>query len=94
METAFKTAEGGVNYYDLLINTSKNYWLASRCVYTDSSVCGFCMRDVYSGNVGAFNMYGSDGSASNYSLALFPVVSLSSILLSKNADGGFTVNLD
>ena len=94
MQNAFKTAEGGANYYNLLINTSKNYWLASRCVGTDSSYCDFVMRDVYSGGVDAYYMHYSNNNTNGDSLALFPVVSLSSNLLSKNASGGFTVNLD
>lgn len=92
MQTAFRTAEGGENYYNLLINTSKNYWLASRCVYTYSSFCNFGMRLVVSGGINAYNMYCSRGSTSYYSLALFPVVSLSSSLLSGNATSGYTVN--
>ena len=92
MQNAFRTAEGGANYYNLLINTSKNYWLASRCVFTNSTSCSFCMRDVYSGNVGAYDMYSSISNTNRTSLALFPVVSLSSSLLSGNATSGYTVN--
>ena len=92
MQTAFRTAEGGENYYNLLINTSKNYWLASRCVDTYSSICYFFMRSVDSGNVNAYLMYYSNGSTGNNSLALFPVVSLNSSLLSGNATSGFVVN--
>ena len=92
MQTAFKTAEGGANYYNLLINTSRNYWLASRCVYTGSSNCDFIMRYVYSGGVNAYSMYDSSNSTYGNSLALFPVVSLSSSLLSGNATSGYVVN--
>ena len=95
MQTAFRTAEGGANYYNLLINTSKNYWLASRCVHTNSSSsnCDFYMRNVYSGSVFAHYMCGSSGIlTNNNSLALFPVVSLSSSLLSGNATSGYIVN--
>ena len=92
MQNAFRTAEGGANYYNLLINTSKNYWLASHCVGTSSSGCSFDMRDVYGGGVNACGMYSSGDSTSNGSLALFPVVSLNSSLLSGNATSGYTVN--
>ena len=92
MQTAFRTAEGGTNYYNLLINTSRNYWLASRCVDTDSSYCGFYMRCVGSGGVYDGNMYYSNGYTDNNSLALFPVVSLNSSLLSGNATSGYVVN--
>ena len=92
MQTAFRTAEGGANYYNLLINTSTNYWLASRCVSTDSSDCSFTMRHVYNGNVGAYNMYYSSDNINGDSHTLFPVVSLSSSLLSGNATSGYAVN--
>ena len=91
MQTAFRTAEGGANYYNLLINTSKNYWLASRCVSAHSSYCYFYMRRVGSGNVDAFSMCNSDSNADGNSLAFFPVVSLNSSLLSGNATSGFVV---
>ena len=93
MQTAFKTANNGKNYYNLLIpkGTSTYYWLASRCVNTYSNRCSFYVRSVYSGNVDAYYMCNSiDGS--NYdSRELFPVVTLSSELLSGNATDGFTV---
>ena len=91
MQNAFRTAEEGANYYNLLINKSKNYWLASRCVDTGSSYCGFEMRRVYSGDVSACGMYGSNSDIGSNSLALFPVVSLNSSLLSGNATSGFVV---
>ena len=92
MQTAFRTAEGEENYYNLLINTSKDYWLASRCVNAGSSYCNFYMRYVRSGDVNAYYMYNSDTDSNNDSFALFPVVSLSSSLLSGNATSGYTVN--
>ena len=92
MQTAFRTAEGGANYHNLLINTSKNYWLASRCINTNSSNCYFYMRGVNRGNVNACGMCNSGDGSGNRSLALFPVVSLSSSLLSGNATSGYTVN--
>ncbi len=92
MQTAFRTVEGGTNYYDLLIKTSKDYWLASRCVNAGSSYCNFYMRYVRSGDVNAYYMYNSDTDSNNDSFALFPVVSLSSSLLSGNAISGYTVN--
>ena len=92
MQNAFRTAEGEANYYNLLINTSKNYWLASRCVGTDSSDCGFFMRYVNSGRVYVYGMYYSNNGTGGSSLALFPVVSLNSSLLSGNATSGYVVN--
>ena len=49
MKTAFKTANNGKNYYNLLIpkGTSTYYWLASRCVNTYSRLlqlpCAHCV---------------------------------------------------
>ena len=49
MQTAFKTANNGKNYYNLLIpkGTSTYYWLASRCVNTYSRLlqlpCAHCV---------------------------------------------------
>ncbi len=96
MKTAFKTAEGGVNYYDLLIpqGSSANYWLASRCIFTGTDDCSFDTSYVVNGGIGAYGMYYSYDRIVNGSRALFPVVSLNYSLLSKNADGGFTVNVD
>ena len=93
MQTAFKTANNGKNYYDLLIpnGTSTYYWLASCCVNTDSNYCDFYVCFVNSGNVSACTMCGSNDNTGNDSRELFPVVTLSSELLSGNATDGFTV---
>ena len=93
MKTAFKTANNGKNYYDLLMpnGTSTYYWLASRCVGTNSNYCIFYVRFVYSGYVGAYVMYGSHDGTRNDSRELFPVVTLSSELLSGNATNEFIV---
>ncbi len=93
MQTAFKTANNGKNYYDLLMpdGSRSDYWLASRCVGTDSDLCGFYVRNVDFGRVSACFMCGSYGGTDYYSRELFPVVTLSSELLSGNATDGFTV---
>ena len=93
MQTAFKTANNGKNYYDLLIpnGTSTYYWLASRCVDAYSNYCYFYVRIVNSGGVYACDMYYSYGDTYYDSRELFPVVTLSSELLSGNATDGFTV---
>ena len=94
MQKAFRTAEGGTNYYDILIpnESSTAYWMASRCVDTGSSNCSFSMCDVGSGSAGACRMCTSDGITGSNSLTLFPVVSLNARLLSKNESGLFAVN--
>ena len=93
MQTAFKTAEGGVNYYDLLINTSKKYWLASRCVMTYDIDCIYFIRCAGKYGVSGCKIFSTYWyTPVDYNLALFPVVSLSSSLLSAGATGGFVVN--
>ena len=92
MQTAFRTAEGGANYYNLLINTSKDYWLASHCVNAGSSYCNFYVCYVRSGDMNACYMCNSDGDINGGSFALFPVVSLNASLLSGNATSGYVVN--
>ena len=93
MQTAFKTANNGKNYYDLLIpnGTSTYYWLASRGVGTGSRSCDFNVRYVFAGFVDSCGLYYSSGSTGGDSRELFPVVTLSSELLSGNATDGFTV---
>jgi len=93
MQTAFKTVNNGKNYYDLLIpnGTRTYYWLASRGVGTGSRSCDFDVRYVYAGFVDACGLYYSSGSTGGDSRELFPVVTLSSELLSGNATDGFTV---
>ena len=93
MPTAFRTAEGGANYYNLLINSSKYYWLASRCINTFKGLCRFSMRSVNIGAIYSYDLYSSDNNNTDFAwCALFPVVSLSSSLLSGNATSGYTVN--
>ena len=96
MQIAFRIAKGETNYYDLLIpqGSRTNYWVASHCVEIYPESCDFYMRKVRSGDVGSYLMYNSSGITNNDSCTLFPVVSLNASLLSKNADGEFTVNVD
>ena len=81
-------------YYNLLIKTSKNYWLASRCVYTDLEECSFRIRYINNGYVGAFSMYFSDDNTNHSSCALFPILSLGSSLITGDKTTGFTVKLN
>lgn len=99
MSTAFEnyTKQDGstVNYYNLIMpsGTSTTYWVASRCVTTDSDICIFVVHVVHSGRVSGYAMYFSfyaDG-ADLDALALFPVVTLSSNLISGDATTGFSV---
>ena len=96
MKTAFKDVENSSsasNYYDLIMpkGTSTTYWLASRCVYTSWGYCNFGVRYVDSGSVNECLIFDSNNYTYGYSLALFPVVSLSSELIEGNAESGYTV---
>ena len=97
MSTAFKdyTKQDSsiANYYNLIMpkGTGTTYWVASRCVSTRSSLCYFDVRSVDSGGVGAYSVYDSYGIPYDGSLALFPVVTLSSSLIEGDASTGFSV---
>ena len=93
MQTAFETANSGVNYYDLLMPDGNNtyYWVASRCVNASSSKCYFDVRFVGSGDVDADYMFHSiEGNNDSY-YGLFPVVSLSSEVIGGDSGSGFVV---
>ena len=85
MKTAFETANNGVKYYDLLMPDDANtfYWVASRCVNTNSSNCNFNVRAVNNGEVNANNMFNSNDNDNNNYYGLFPVDSISLWLYNK-----------
>ena len=97
MSTAFKDYtkqdSSTANYYEIIMpkGTGTTYWVASRCVNADSSYCDFNVRHVFSGSVSAYNMYYSSGSPNYGSIALFPVITLSSSLIEGDASSGFSV---
>lgn len=88
MQTAFKDS-----YYNLIMpsRTRTTYWVASRCVNTYANYCNFYVRHVYSGSLGASIMCNSNGSTGSSSRPLFPVVSLSSKLITGDKTSGFKV---
>lgn len=90
VKTAFKK-EGEIDYYDLLIKPSKKYWIASRCIATYSSNCGFYMHYVYNGAIGGGDMYGSDGNVNNHSQSIFPILSLNAGLITVDKTGRFMI---
>jgi Tfp pilus assembly protein PilE len=68
-------------YYKLFINNGNNYptyWMSSRCVYADSDDAIFDVRYVYSGSVGAHDLYYSSGNENSGDCALRPVITLNS----------------
>ena len=94
MNTAFETADSGVNYYDLLMPDRENtfYWVASRCVdafFSDN--CIFYVSEVNEGEVNYYGMFNSRENNDSGMDALFPVVSLSSKLITGNTTDGFSV---
>ena len=94
MQSAFETAPNGISYYSLLMpdDTDTYYWVASRCVYTYSDYCNFNVSYVNGGGMYADIMFYSDGrGGDNDYYGLFPVVSLSSELISGDASSGFSV---
>ena len=80
-------------YSNILLpkGSSTTYWVASRCVILNSSICLFNVRSVVSGYFSAYGMFNSGTGVDSNSRAVFPVVSLSSQLLEKAADGTYNV---
>jgi len=54
------------------------YWLASRCVFLNSSYCSFNVLNVYSGCVYSDDVYSSNGYVDSPATRVLPVVSLKS----------------
>ena len=71
-------------------NTTK-YWVASRCVTLYSSDCGFHIRSIYNGYLGAADMIYSGSNVDGSGKAIEPVVSLNVQLLEKNANKTYNV---
>ena len=97
MSTAFedytKQDSSTANYYNLIMpkGTNTTYWVASRCVGTNSSYCYFLVRFVTSGAVYAYYVCDSSDATHDDSRALFPVITLNSSLIEGDASTGFSV---
>lgn len=93
MQTAFKTATNGTNYYNLIMpqGSGTTYLLSTRCVDTDSGYCNYSILRVHIGRIYAPYMCTSGGGSSIDADPLFPAVSLSSELINGNATTGFSV---
>ena len=80
-------------YSNILLpkGSSTTYWVASRCILLDSGRCGFRVSYVSSGFFNANYVFDSGTGVNSYSRAVFPIVSLSSQLLEKAADGTYNV---
>lgn len=85
-----------VKYYDLIIpeEATTNYWISSRCISVYTPQCSFRVRGVWNGGVHAYTVCDSSKGIYTYSLALFPVVTLSAKLIKSGETAeNFTVNL-
>ena len=67
------------------------YWVASRCVDAYSSHCDFMVCFVHAGFLRAGAVFYSGAGGDGFGRAVFPVVSLSSQILEKTADGTYNV---
>ncbi len=80
--------------FDMIVpknETSKTYWVSTRCI---NAMEDFCYFGIYCVESGAFGAYGIDGSNTfaNHNLcALFPVVSLDVEHIKKDGGSGFKV---
>ncbi len=63
-------------FYEMIFETTSNYWLASRYVNCDSNYAGFGLRRVNYANLLGSDLFNSGGNAGNYGIYLRPVVSL------------------
>lgn len=91
MKTAFKTTANGINYYDLLINSSRNYWIATRSIKTNNDVCYYIIQRVYFGNIGAGYMYYSNNGTGFVSFGLQPIITVSKNLIEGDTTNGFSI---
>ena len=91
--TKFKNYADGKTYESIVLSngSSMTYWVASRCVDLVYDSCIFYVRYVNSGALIANYMYESKGNKSSSMMPLFPVVSLSSELISGDGAGNFVV---
>ena len=92
--TDYATTAGLLEEYSNILlpnGNSTTYCVASRCIHLDSSYCNFSVRSVNSGCFSAVDMFRSSTETDSRSRAVFPVVSLSSQLLEKAANGTYNV---
>ena len=83
-------------FYDMVFNTGKNYWLSSRYAKCYSTSAIFGLRFVNNSNLDGYGMFNSDGPAYGTTCRLRPVVSLGAdipITPVENADGSSPSNM-
>ena len=93
-QTYYNIPISTANYGDAasVLSNSNYFWVASRCVGTDSDIAGFGLR-IADAVTGGYGVFGSNSSADNGSYRLRPVVSLSSSILSETKDASGAWNL-
>ena len=93
-QTYYYIPINATNYGDVasVLSNSNDFWVASRCVNTDSDYARFGLRYAYTNTYGN-NMFDSYGSTTGDSNRLRPVVSLSSSILSETKDASGAWNL-
>ncbi len=93
-QTYYNIPISTANYGDAasVLSNSNYFWVASRCVGTDSDIAGFGLR-IADAVTGGYGVFGSNSSADNGSYRLRPVVSLSSNILSETKDASGAWNL-
>ena len=83
-------------FYDMIFNTERDYWLASRYANCHLGFAHFGLRYVTNSYFGGYELFYSYGFTFNTSFCLRPVVSLSSdiqITPVENADGNSPENM-
>ena len=88
-QTRYDITINAINYGDVgsVLGNSSWYWVASRCVFTESGDAGFGLRSAGAYTFGDGVFY-SDGIARGHGYALRPVVSLPSSLLTGEQTNG------
>ena len=74
----FEDSAKAAAYQNMFFGTGTYYWLASRCVYCDSSFAGFGLRIVLGGSFNTDTLYASYGYTSSSYRRVCPVVYLPS----------------
>ena len=75
------------NDYSVLANTSYPYWVASRCANLDYYYANFGVRSVKDGSLHYYDLFYSIVGTNDDAYGLFPVITLSSGVLSESGSG-------
>ena len=84
------TKEGEMSNANILLPDGENtsYWVASRCIAPYIDWCHFMMRGVARGGLYGGTLFGSDSRMQGMALGLFPVVSITSGVLTNTETTG------